>query len=217
MQLVINTYGASLHKHQDRFLILAANQRVEFSAHKVQSILITTSVNVSTDALELAVCNNIDVVFLHRHGEPFGRVWQTSMGSTAAIRRRQLEVAETAEGLALACGWIRAKLQHQVEFLEELGGRRPQESELFDSTMATVRGCLESVGRLSGTIDEQRGTIMGLEGSAGRAYFACLGRLVPETYRFSGRSRQPAQDAFNAALTESSVGKDNNRHQRPIE
>ena len=45
-----------------------------------------------------------------------------------------------------------------------------------------------------------RGTLMGLEGSAGRAYLACLGRLVPEAYRFEGRSRQPAKDAFNAML-----------------
>src|SRR5205807_1851493 len=37
-------------------------------------------------------------------------------------------------------------------------------------------------------------------GSAGRAYFACLSPLVPEAYRFEGRSRQPARDAFNAML-----------------
>ena len=34
----------------------------------------------------------------------------------------------------------------------------------------------------------------------GRAYFACLGQLVPEPYRFQGRSRQPARDGFNAML-----------------
>ena len=33
-----------------------------------------------------------------------------------------------------------------------------------------------------------------------RIYFACLGRLVPEAYRFAGRSRQPARDGFNAML-----------------
>jgi len=53
---------------------------------------------------------------------------------------------------------------------------------------------------VAGDLDEQRGTLMGLEGSAGRAYFACLGQLVPEAYRFEGRSRHPARDAFNAML-----------------
>lgn len=200
MQLVINTFGASLRKQHDRFVVVAGERRAEFSAQKVESILITTSVHVSTDALELAVKNNIDVVFLEHSGDPFGRVWQTVMGSTAAIRRRQLEAADKAEGLALACGWVAAKVQNQAEFLEELGGRRPGEAELFAATLGTVRGCLERVGKLTGSLEEQRGTLMGLEGSAGRAYFACLGKLMPEAYRFEGRSRQPARDGFNAML-----------------
>ena len=41
---------------------------------------------------------------------------------------------------------------------------------------------------------------MGLEGGAGRTYFRCLGQLVPETFCFTGRSRQPAVDEFNAML-----------------
>src|SRR5205807_67862 len=60
--------------------------------------------------------------------------------------------------------------------------------------------CLAQLQALTGAIDEQRGSVMGLEGSAGRTYFTCIGKLVPEAYRFTGRSRQPAQDAFNAML-----------------
>ena len=41
---------------------------------------------------------------------------------------------------------------------------------------------------------------MGLEGTAGRVYFTCLSQLVPEAYRFDGRSRHPAKDEFNAML-----------------
>ena len=41
---------------------------------------------------------------------------------------------------------------------------------------------------------------MGLEGTAGRAYFQCLSKLMPEKYQFEGRSRRPAKDPFNAAL-----------------
>jgi CRISPR-associated protein Cas1 len=31
-------------------------------------------------------------------------------------------------------------------------------------------------------------------------YFLCLGRLMPEAYRFEGRSRHPAKDGFNSML-----------------
>jgi CRISPR-associated protein Cas1 len=41
---------------------------------------------------------------------------------------------------------------------------------------------------------------MGLEGTAGRLYFDCLSKLMPEGFHFDGRSRQPAKDAFNATL-----------------
>ncbi len=200
MQLVINTFGTSLRKRGDQFEILAAGRKVAISAHKVQSILIATAAHLSTDVIQLAIAHNIDLVFLDTSGQPFARVWQSRMGSTTTIRRRQLEVAEQPEGLALAREWIEAKLRHQIEFLEELSHRRPDAGDLFRPALATVRACLDKLRALSGTLEEQRNSVMGLEGSAGRAYFACLGQLVPEAYRFETRSRQPARDAFNAML-----------------
>jgi CRISPR-associated protein Cas1 len=200
MQLVINTFGASLRKQGEQLLVQAGDHKLAVSAHKVQSILMTTAAHLSTDAIELAARHNIDLVFLGQDGDPCARVWQTKMGSTAAIRRRQIEAADGPEGLALARDWVQAKLCHQAEFLEELARRRPEATDLFQRTLGTVRASLEQVRALTGTLDEQRGTLMGLEGSAGRAYFACLGQLVPAAFQFTGRSRQPARDGFNAML-----------------
>jgi len=42
--------------------------------------------------------------------------------------------------------------------------------------------------------------MLGLEGRASRAYFEALSTVMPEKYRFSGRSRNPAKDEFNALL-----------------
>ncbi len=200
MQLVVNTFGACLRKQGDRFLVRAGDRELNVSAHKVQSILIATGVSLSSDVLQLAVEHNIDIVFLDRHGDPYGRVWQHRMGSTAAIRRRQLEVAEGPEGMELVRGWVEAKLRHQLEFLEELAARRPGTEAEFRSACAAIRDCLEQLRALVGTVDERRATVMGLEGAAGRGYFACLGRLMPEAYRFEGRSRHPAKDGCNAML-----------------
>jgi CRISPR-associated protein Cas1 len=200
MQLVVNTFGAALRKQGDRFLIRAGDKELAVSAHKVQSILVATGVSLSSDVLQLAAEHNIDVVFLDRFGDPYGRFWQNRMGSTAAIRRRQLESADSPEGLELVRGWVEAKLRHQLEFLEELASRRPGTEADFQPAREAIRDCLERLNRLGGTVEERRGTLMGLEGAAGRVYFTCLGRLVPEAYRFEGRSRQPARDVFNAML-----------------
>jgi CRISPR-associated protein Cas1 len=200
VQLVINTFGASLRKEGDRFLVQAGDKRFAVSAHKVQSILITTAAHLSTDAIELASAHNIDLVFLDKHGDPYARVWQTKMGSTAAIRRRQIEAADGPEGLAFVRGWVEAKVRHQLEFIDELSRRRPESADIFHSPLTTLHDCLGKVGQVTGELDQQRGTLMGLEGTGGRVYFACLGKLVPEAFRFNGRSRQPATDEFNAML-----------------
>lgn len=200
MQLVINTFGASLRRKGDRFMVRAGSNQLAVSAQKVRSILITTAVHLSSDAIVLAIAHNIDIVFLEKNGTPIARIWPPRMGSTAAIRRRQLEVAEGTEGLVIAREWVSAKLRNQAEFLEELRERRPNLREVFNGHIATIRSSLVQLSGVEGALNEQRGRILGLEGSAGRAYFACLGGLVPEAYRFEGRSRQPARDGFNAML-----------------
>ncbi|MHC5536997.1 CRISPR-associated endonuclease Cas1, partial [Singulisphaera rosea] len=50
------------------------------------------------------------------------------------------------------------------------------------------------------SLDELRGSLMGLEGVAGREYFAALSLALPERFRFQGRSRSPARDEFNCLL-----------------
>ena len=55
MQLVINTFGASLRRKGDRFIVKAGSKQQAISAHKVQSILATTGVYFSSDAVALAV------------------------------------------------------------------------------------------------------------------------------------------------------------------
>src|SRR4051794_19214855 len=80
VQLIINTFGASLRKQGEQFIVTAGEKKLALSAHKVQSILVTTSVHLTTDAIELALAHNIDLVLLDRQGEPLGRFWQTRMG-----------------------------------------------------------------------------------------------------------------------------------------
>ncbi len=156
MQLIINTFGASLRKQGERFLIKAGDKELAVSAHKVQSILITTGATLSTDAIALANANNIDLVFLDRHGDPYARVWQTKMGSTAAIRRRQIEAADAPDGLGFVRQWVQAKLRHQVEFLDELRLRRPDAEALFQGPVGTIRHCLAEFDKLDGALEQRR-------------------------------------------------------------
>ena len=154
MQLVLNTPGAYLSKSGDCFQIKVGDEKKRISVHKVQSILITTFAAFSSDAIELAMSHNIDVVFLDRFGNPYGRVWQSKLGSTTKIRRRQLEISETGEGLKLVTDWIERKIGNQIQFLEDLKRHREPKGEKIETYLkfaSTRTGhALETQGQVAG-------------------------------------------------------------------
>ncbi|MGD9581712.1 MAG: CRISPR-associated endonuclease Cas1 [Vampirovibrionia bacterium] len=199
MQLVINTYGAYLKKKDNCFLIKIEDRSQEVSVKKVSSILITTSVLVSSDALQLAVENNIDVVFMDHFGEPFGRLWHSKLGSTTLIRRKQLEASCSKEGLNFVKDWTTQKINNQKAFLQKLKDKRP-DNETLSPAIKNIESFIEKINNLTGTVDENRSTIMGYEGNASKNYFEALSSIMPEKYKFNGRSRMPAMDEFNAML-----------------
>lgn len=200
MQLVINTYGSYLQKNGDCFKVKTDEKVFEISCKKVSSILISTAAYITTDAIKMAMENNIDIVFIDDVGEPYGRVWHPKLGSTVLIRRRQLEISSTEEGLELAKEWVIKKVENQIDFLNRLKRPRGDKSERLENSINGLVEIKQKMSSLIGTIDEQRGTIMGLEGSAGRIYFDALSYIMPERFRFEGRSRNPAKDEFNAML-----------------
>ena len=200
MQLVINTYGSFLRKSGSCFLVKKDDKSFEVSANKINSILITTAAYITTDAIKMAVENNIDIVFLDAHGDPYGRVWHPKLGSTTLIRRRQLEIYDTADGLNLAKEWGLKKLDDQIALLNRLKKARPEKGDDLISYIQEIERSREDMKRLRGTIDFRRQEILGLEGMASRAYFGAISSVMPERYRFTGRSRSPAKDEFNAML-----------------
>ena len=200
MQLVITSYGSSLKRRGAMFAVRTDAGEKRIAAQKVESIWIATGAMLTTDAIALALERNIDVVFLNKFGDPIGRVWQPRLGSTAAIRRAQLRLSMGPDGAALALGWVRGKLRNQVAFLRKLRDRRTRISAEITKAIHRIEASAQALEGLQRGADELRSQIMGLEGSAGRAYFGALALLVPQEHRFEGRSRNPAQDAFNCFL-----------------
>ncbi|MEI2422127.1 CRISPR-associated endonuclease Cas1, partial [Arthrospira platensis SPKY2] len=94
MQLYINSYGCYLHVRDAMFEVRVPSSegsgydKHQFAVSKVTSIVITTSGSLSTDAIQLALQNNIDIVFTDKTGFPLGRVWHSKLGSTTKIRKR---------------------------------------------------------------------------------------------------------------------------------
>ncbi|MCD6455728.1 MAG: CRISPR-associated endonuclease Cas1 [Methanophagales archaeon] len=200
MQLVINTYGSYLRKKGNCFLVRKDDKVFEVSVNKVDSILITTAAYISTDAIKFAVDNNIDIVFLDSYGDPYGRVWHPKLGSTTLIRRRQLEMYDKAEGLNLAKKWGIQKFDNQIELLKRLKKARAEKKDELEASIKEIGQLKERMKGLKGTIEERRQTMLGIEGMASKKYFEALSLIMPEKFKFKGRSRNPATDEFNAML-----------------
>ena len=200
MQLVINTPGTFVTQKDECFRLKQKEKVFDISPLKVESIVISNQAMLSTQAVVLALEHNIDIIFLDGYGDPMGRIWFSKMGSTALIRRKQLEVAEMPDGLELVTQMIRQKMENQARFLKKLMHARPGKESLFDSAITTIEQSLSSLTFSDEDIEGFRNRIMGLEGTAGRAYFQYLSTIMPEKYRFEGRSRRPARDPFNAVL-----------------
>jgi CRISPR-associated protein Cas1 len=200
MQLFIKTPGTLIRQKDECFRLQSGDSRCDISPMKIESIVISNKALISTQAIDLALSNNIDVVFLDSYGDPVGRIWFSKMGSTALIRRKQIEAAENALGFQVVKEMISRKLKNQVDFLKKLMYARPGKQNAFSDAIAAIDNAISELNTTESEPDQFRNRIMGLEGVAGRVYFQSLSWVVPEKYKFSSRSRRPAKDPFNAVL-----------------
>ena len=168
MQLILNTFGASLRKKDGMFQIRAGDRKIAVSPRKVQTIWLATGVHLSTDAIRLALEHHVDIALLDKHGDPYGRFWHARLGSTTLLRRRLLEAAESEDGVRLAREWVRVKIDNQADLLRDLARTRPDRADALTGTAARLDKMAEVVAGVGGApLDELRGSLMGLEGVAG--------------------------------------------------
>lgn len=205
MQLIINTYGTYVHVKDELFEVSLTkdgmNEKRHFASQKVSSILLSKGAAISTDAVILAMKNNIDIVVFEYDGVPVGRFWHSRPGSTSKIRKQQLEASLNETGVFWVKSWLVRKLGNQIDFLKRLKNHRPATADQIDEKIKSIAELQSKMREIkSTTVDQIEGTLRGLEGTAGRIYFQTLSSLLAERYQFEGRSFRPAKDPFNSFL-----------------
>lgn len=206
MQIYLNTYGTYLHVKDEMFEIRVPvkdgePEKKHIAAHKISSIIMSTSAALSTDAVRLALMNNIDIIFTQGDGHPLGRIWHSKLGSTTKIRKQQLEASLGKEAINFTKVWIGEKINNQLEFIKDLKKHRAQMLGYLDDKINKLQNLASAIQQLDGNrIEDIADTIRGLEGTAGRLYFETISFVLPDQYRFNGRSMRPPKDPFNAFL-----------------
>jgi CRISP-associated protein Cas1 len=206
MQLNINTKGTYLHIKDDMFEVRVKKENGEYekfhySSKKVTCIILSQGIALTTDAVKLAVKNNIDIIFAENDGFPIGRVWHSKLGSTTKIRKKQLEASINEIGFKWIISWIVQKVQNQIDFLSDLKKHRSEKLTFLNDKIKNIENLRNSLNLITAiNTKDVADTIRGLEGTAGRIYFEILSLLLADEYKFEGRSSRPAKDVFNAFL-----------------
>jgi len=199
LDLVIDSFGASLRRKSNCFLVRREEEVEEICADDVTQIILGMGTHISTDAIALAAEKNVDIVCLARGGKPVSRIWPCKFGGTALTRRKQMEALHNKKGVKVAEAMIKAKGLNQAYFLKALNKERgmAEVDEAADIIMSRVK----SASWDADNIDLVRSDMFALEGGCSRLYVQALSMIVPKEYGFTGREKRPPKDPVNAALS----------------
>jgi CRISP-associated protein Cas1 len=209
MVVHIMSNGAYLHLKDGLFEVLTptptdgkTHTSHQYAVSHVKSFWIHSLASLSTAALRLAIEQDIDIVLCDWRGMPIGRFSPHRPSTTALVQKAQLIISQTAHAVTYVKSWIVQKLDNQIDFLKEIANKRKEEAQKnLKTAIKKIKDIRDKIKTLEGKhISEIAEILRGMEGAACKIYFAALNGALPKYYQFDGRTRQPANDLFNAFL-----------------
>lgn len=203
MELVLTTRGSSLSREEQCFLISQKDMTQRIAVSEVNSISIQHGVSITSDALILAIENEIPVFITANSGYPLGRISSPKYGSISTIRKGQVHFCESSRSVEWIKNILCKKIEHQqallLMFIDESTESKIKRS--VDKSVERLNGYVEKIKSLKDVaLKDVAATLRGWEGSASKIYFEEINRQIPERSQFSVRSQHPAKDHANAFL-----------------
>lgn len=200
MELILNTFGVSLNRDNEGFVINTRDGKQRIPAVGIDSIQISRGAQITSDAVMLAIEKEIEVMFMDKTGKPIGRIWSPRYGSISTIRKGQLNFTYSHN----AVEWIKEVLLKKIEnqqALMLLFNNENHPEVKTEKNIARLEDYRTKIRKLDGEIvNDIAPMLRGWEGQASRIYFSTINTFLPEQYRFSIRSQHPALDITNAFL-----------------
>ncbi len=167
--------------------------------HAVRQVCVFGNVQVSTQALETLVANEVPVCYLTGHGKFVGS-FTPAPAKNVSLREAQFHrFADPAECLALSKAVVRAKLANQRALLM----RSLRGDDARGSDEPAARDLAELLRRMDSAACVE--TVLGLEGQGAALYFGEFARFLKPglaaPFDFAGRNRRPPRDPVNALLS----------------
>jgi CRISP-associated protein Cas1 len=199
--LYVNEPGSYVGKRSEHLVVKKDGKEVsKVPMHAVRQVVVFGNVQVSTQALQTLVENEIPVTMLTGHGKFIGG-FQPPPKKNVGLRECQFRTfADPTACLKYAKEVVRAKLTNQRALL--MRALRSDGDRGSDERAA--KGLADLLKRLDGA--DSLDTILGLEGQGAALYFGEFGRFLKAQppgrgFDFTTRNRRPPKDPVNALLS----------------
>ncbi|MBP9984745.1 MAG: CRISPR-associated endonuclease Cas1 [Prevotella sp.] len=201
MELILNTFGTSLNRDNEGFVITHKDGRQRIPVDGIKSIQISKGAQITSDAVILAVEHEIEVLFMDKSGMPIGRIWSPKYGSISTIRKGQLNFTFSKEALVWIKEVIRKKIENQQALLLMMQSDDAEICLQREKAIGRLEDYRAKIASVEGEIvSDVASQLRGWEGISSKIYFEALNWFIPEDYRFESRSQHPAMDVVNAFL-----------------
>lgn len=201
MDLILNSFGTSLNRDNECFVILHKDGKQRLPTDGISSIHISRGAQITSDAVLLAIEKEIEILFMNKSGVPVGRVWSNKYGSVSTIRKGQLNFTFSKDAIEWIKELICQKMENQQALILSMNAYNDADARIIDKTVSMIEDYKSKIMQLSGEVlSDIAPKIRGWEGQASKTYFETLNHFVPERYRFTSRSQHPATDVVNALL-----------------
>ncbi len=201
MELILNTFGTSLVKKDENFLVIHNDGKQLIHPNTLKTIQISKGAKISSDAVLLAIENEIDILFIDNIGNPKGRVWSVKYGSISTIRRKQLDFTLSTNAIDWIKNVIITKINNQIALLLSIIPENFDQEKQFNKSINQLTDYISKIkAKNAEIISEIAPSLRGWEGLASKIYFSIIAQVIPAENKFKSRSQHPATDIFNALL-----------------
>jgi len=190
---------AHLGRSGAALLLTNEDEKQKIPVEHLAGVVVHGFGQVSTQAIHLCAQHGVAVQWFTMGGK-YAAGTASSPGRVQQRLRQYTALADPAVRLGLARRLVEAKIETQRRYVLRASREEVADRAWCRPKLDQMRSLLADVPKA-----ESPATLLGLEGTAARAYFDCLRVLInkdlPEELRPDGRNRRPPRDRFNCLLS----------------
>ncbi|KAB2952695.1 CRISPR-associated endonuclease Cas1 [Heliorestis acidaminivorans] len=205
--IIVSRFGTSLGKKSETLVVKEKGQVIEeHPFFQVEQVTIMTSgVSISTDVINEAIKQGIEINLLDYKGVPYAKIFTPTLSATVKTRREQLLAYNDQRSVFLAKAFVQSKLKNQCNTLKYFAKyRKTSRREVYEKiseVCISIDKISEELVPINGTmIDDIRGHLFSIEGRGAQQYWKGIQVLFDDKIDFPGRENRGANDPVNSLL-----------------